>query len=189
MTLSQTIARGLLKCAGWRILGQKPQDAKYVFIVAPHTSNWDFIIGKLGAMALGIQLKIAIKASWFFPPMGWILKSLGAMPVDRKNAGGFLKQMIQAYKNKQTFVFTVTPEGTRSFVKYWKAGFYTIAMAAEVPIVLAKLDFGKKEVGVIARIQPCGDIEKDFETIMTHYQEVEARYPEKFNKDAKIRKK
>ncbi len=187
MRLSQKISKRLLSLMGWKLIGQKPKERKYVFVVAPHTSNWDFIIGKLGAVVLDIPVKIAIKKSWFFPPVGWLLKALGAIPVDRKQAGGLLKQVIGQYKTVDEYVFTVTPEGTRSFVKFWKAGFYKIAIEANVPIVLAALDFGKKEVGVGAVIYPCGDIQKDFATIMSFYNKAQARFPKNFNEHARIR--
>ncbi len=187
MALSQKIAGWILKSIGWKLVGKKPQEKKYVFIVAPHTSNWDFIIGKLAAIAMGIDLKIAIKDAWFFPPVGWLLKGLGAVPVNRKRAGGFLKQVISQYKNADEYMFTVTPEGTRSFVKFWKAGFYKIAIEAQVPIVLGILDFAKKEAGVGITIYPSGDIQKDFAIIMSQYKKTAAYYPQNFNEQARIR--
>lgn len=187
MSIKQKIAKALLASAGWKVSGLKPQEKKFVFVVAPHTSNWDFVVGKLGAVVLDIPLRIAIKKSWFFPPVGWILKGLGAVPVDRKNAGGLLKQLLHYYRKADSYAFTVTPEGTRSFVKYWKAGFYKIASEAEVPIILGKLDYANKEVGVGPTIYPSGDIAQDFEKIMDYFRPIGARYPEKFNTQARIR--
>ena len=153
---------------------------KCVICVAPHTSNWDFVIGMLFYRSIGGKLHVLMKKEWFFFPLGYILKSLGAVPVDRKKRTSVSDQMVEVFNSKTHFQLAISPEGTRSRNIQWKTGFYYIALNARVPITLAYLDYSKKEVGIKDIFYPTGDIKSDIEEIKNQYKDVRAKHPQKF---------
>lgn len=181
MTFTGKISATILKLMGWRVKGEKPDLKKFVLLAAPHTSNWDFPVGRLTNSMLDINLKVLMKKSWFFFPMGLIMRSLGAIPIDRTKSGTMIDHVIDLFNKNEEFVFAITPEGTRSYVEYWRTGFYYIALKAEVPIVCGYLDFDKKETGIGPIIFPTGNAEEDLEKIMSFYRTKAAKHPEKFN--------
>ena len=189
MSITGKISGAILRLAGWRVEGKKPKEKKYVILAAPHTSNWDFPLARLTNSQLKIKLKLLMKESWFFFPVNYILKYLGVVPIDRSKPGGLIDYVVDLFHTNEEFVFTIAPEGTRSYVEYWKTGFYTIAVKANVPILLAYVDYGKKIAGVGPLIYPSGDSTKDFEKIMEFYRTVEPRFPEKFNKNPQLGRK
>ncbi len=189
MSINKTIASSILKLWGWKVKGEKPKFKKYVFLAAPHTSNWDFPIGRLSTTVMGIDNKVLMKKSWFFFPLGYIFKWLGAMPIDRSKSGTVIDYILRLFEEKDEFVFAITPEGTRSYVESWKTGFYTIATRANVPVVLGYLDFAKKETGVGPTIYLTGDKKADFEKIMQFYRTIGAKHPEKFNHNPSLGRK
>jgi len=181
MTFTGRISAFILWLMGWRVNGEKPKHKKFVFLAAPHTSNWDFPIGRLSNSKLNINLKVLMKKSWFFFPMGLIMRSLGAIPIDRSKSGTVMDYVVDLFQKNEEFVFAITPEGTRSYVDYWKTGFYYIALKANVPIVCGYLDYGKKETGIGPSIHPTGNAEEDFEKIMSFYRTITAKHPDHFN--------
>ena len=189
MSTSGKISKLILKLAGWNVKGERPKEKKFVFLAAPHTSNWDFPLGRLTNSYLEVDLKVLMKKSWFVFPFGVILRKLGAIPIDRSKSGTVIDYIVDIFNENEDFVFAITPEGTRSYVEYWKTGFYTIAQKANVPIVCGYLDYKKKETGVGPIIYPSGDVEKDFEKIMSFYRTINARFPEKFNLNPSFGKK
>jgi len=182
MSITGKISGAILNLAGWKIKGEKPIEKKYVILAAPHTSNWDFPLARLTNSQLKIKLKLLMKESWFFFPLNYILKYLGVVPIDRSKQGGLIDHVVYLFENSEEFVFTIAPEGTRSYVEYWKTGFYNIALKAKVPILLAYIDYGKKVAGIGPMIYPSGDSIVDFEKIMEFYRTVQPRFPQKFNK-------
>ncbi|MFN8283135.1 MAG: 1-acyl-sn-glycerol-3-phosphate acyltransferase [Chitinophagales bacterium] len=172
------ISRILLIGKGWiyNVDLIKPID-KCVLIVAPHTSAWDMAIGK-AIFTLGkIPAKIAVKKEAFFWPLNWLLRYLGAIPIDRTPKDGskerisLVDAMANSIKKEKRICMVITPEGSRGKRKQWKTGFYYIAVKANVPIALAHLDFDIKE-GVVGKIlYPTGDIDKDMREIMDYYKD------------------
>ena len=180
--MGKIIAKLILKLFGWRTQNQKPAEIKkFVAMMAPHTSNWDFVIGWLGYKSLGFSSKYLIKKEAFFFPMGGLLKSLGAIPVDRKASNSIVVQVGEQFLKRNEFILTVTPEGTRSLNKNWKRGYYYIAEHAKVPIVLCFLDYKKKLGGIGSVFYPTGNYEADLKEIEKFYENINAKYPEKFN--------
>ena len=170
----------LLKLFGWNYeLPVKIPD-KSVICVAPHTSNWDFIIGMIFYQSVGGRPCVLMKKEWFFFPLDSLLKSIGAVPVDRKKRTSVSEQMVEIFHSRNHFQLAIAPEGTRSKTDQWKTGFYYIALSAGVPITLAYIDYAKKEVGVIEIFQPTGDVEGDIEKIKNQYKDVRAKHPKKF---------
>ena len=171
----------ILKIFGWKVVGFFPKEVnKAVVIAAPHTSNWDFIVGLMAYKALGISAKYLMKKEMFFFPLGGLLRSIGAIPVDRRPGNNVVEEIVKDMGNSKEFILTITPEGTRSRVAKWKDGFYRICKQAEVPLFLAKIDFRNKEVGLLEEFVLSNDYDKDLKEIQKKYRSVEAKYPEKF---------
>ncbi len=155
---------------GWKIEGDVPQDIKkYIIVVAPHTSNWDFIIGVLVRGIMGFKSKYLGKKSLFKPPYGWLFRIMGGYPVDRSKKTNLVDQVVDIYDNHEEFVVAIAPEGTRKDVKEWKTGFYYIAHKAEIPIVPCVIDWKRKLVQFYSPFWPTGDIEKDMPLIREVY--------------------
>ena len=171
----------ILKLFGWnyKLLVDIPD--KSVICVAPHTSNWDFIIGILFYKSIiGGKPHVLMKKEWFFFPFNYLFKSLGAVPVDRKKRNSFSHQMVDVFNSESRFHLVIAPEGTRKRNTQWKTGFYYIALNAGVPITLAYIDYSKKEIGVKKIFYPCGDLKNDIEEIKNYYKDVHAKHPKKF---------
>lgn len=149
-----------------------------VIIFAPHTSNWDFIIGRMVLSFLGIKPKLLVKSGLFFPPLGWILRSVGAIPVDRSKKNNLTDYTTSLFNEKNSLHIIFTPEGTRSKNDNWKKGFYYTALKANVPIYIAYADYKKKNAGIFEKFSPTGDYEKDLIYIKSMYYNVKGKYPE-----------
>lgn len=165
---------------GWKIKGEIPRDLKqYVMIVAPHTSNWDFMIGLAARSILRIDTKYVGKKELFRFPFGWLFRKLGGYPVDRSRNTNFVDATAELFREHEEFSICITPEGTRSYAPKWKTGFYYIAAKAGIPILMVGFDYSTKSVIVGPHFKPGGDLEKDFEYIRSFYRGVKGKYPEK----------
>lgn len=180
--MSRLFSRFILWLMGWKIYGNSTEEMRRsVIIQAPHTSNMDFVIGRLGFSSKGIAVSFLIKKEAFFFPLGCILKAMGGIPVDRSRSSNLVNQIAALFREKQNLSIVITPEGTRKLNPNWKKGFYFIARQAEVPIVLGYLDYKKKEGGLGPVFYPTGDYEKDLAAIQEFYRDKTARFPENFN--------
>ena len=164
---------------GWKIDANAPEGIKKaVIVVGPHTSNWDFIIGKIAFMQYGIQGRFLIKKELFFFPFGYFLKKLGGIPVDRKKNNRFTEQAVEFFESNDTMFMVFTPEGTRKYNPNWKKGFYYIAQKANVPIYIAYIDFATKTGGFHSLFQPTGDIDADIKAIKEVLGQYKGKFPE-----------
>ncbi|MDR3339836.1 MAG: 1-acyl-sn-glycerol-3-phosphate acyltransferase [Candidatus Symbiothrix sp.] len=154
--------------------------SKCVICVAPHTSNWDFLIGMIFYKSVIGSPHFFMKKDWFFFPLGYLLKSLGGISVNRKKKSFLSEQMVEWFDSEEKFHLAIAPEGTRKKNAHWKSGFYYIALSAHVPITLAYMDYTKKEIGVFDNIYPTGDVKKDMEEIKRYYTHVKGRHPKDF---------
>lgn len=171
----------LYKVMGWKkeVTVEHPQ--KYVICLAPHTSNWDFVIGQLYCRAEGVSSNYLMKKEWFFWPLGSLFRKTGGIPVYRnRKIGGMTEILAETAKREKDFHLTITPEGTRGYNAEWKKGFYYIAAEAHIPILLYALDYKKKLIKCTKSICPKGDIEQELPVIKEYYRGVTAKYPEKF---------
>lgn len=167
---------------GWKSKLHVEIPKRCVICVAPHTSNWDFIIGKIFYSSLNGKMNFLMKKEWFFFPLGYLLKAMGGVPVERKNKKSSLtEQMIERFNSKDEFRLAISPEGTRRKNTQWKTGFYYIAWEAKVPISLVHIDYEKKEIGLSINFLPTGDIETDMKQIKNYYEGFKGKYPEKFS--------
>lgn len=174
------ISAFLLKSAGWKTIYSIEEPDKSIICVAPHTSNWDFIIGLLAYRSIKKRSGFLMKKSWFFFPMSLIFKALDGVPIDRSKKTSVTEQMVEMFNKKKKMALAITPEGTRKPVEKWKMGFYYIALNAGVPIQLAYIDYAKKEVGIKETLIPTGDVNEDLKKIYTYYKDVAAKKPENF---------
>jgi 1-acyl-sn-glycerol-3-phosphate acyltransferase len=170
----------LLKLAGWKIKLEVPPIAKCVIAVAPHTSNWDFIIGKMICSAAGYKVSFLMKKEWFFFPMNYILKAMGGIPVDRKRKTQMTDQMIRFFRHRNRLQLAITPEATRKRNPNWKKGFYYIALGAKVPIALAYLDYKNKSAGIPFYFYPTGNEVNDMSDIKAFYSQFTGKNPADF---------
>ena len=172
----------LFRVMGWKIVGELPsQPKKYIVIVAPHTSNWDFLIGVLVRGIAEVKVKFLGKKALFRAPYGWVFRVLGGYPVDRTKKTKLVDQVVDIFNSKEEFRITITPEGTRKKVKEWKSGFYYIALMAKVPIIRSVFDWGKKEVRFVPPFFPTGNYEKDIVEIKSVYLGVRGKQGELFD--------
>lgn len=171
----------LLKLFGWKVEITVPDVPKCIICVAPHTSNWDFVVGKLAYSSVGRTAGFLMKAGWFFWPLGAFFRAIGGIPVEPRRDGVSLTQVVVGkFRKSERMQLAITPEGTRSLQPNWHTGFLHIALEANVPILLAVLDFGKKEVRVTDEFIPSGDIERDLRAVKDYYRDATAKYPTKF---------
>jgi 1-acyl-sn-glycerol-3-phosphate acyltransferase len=168
-----------LKLFGWRVVGRLPDDKKYILLVAPHTSNWDFPVGLFARFSMGVRINFLAKKQLFFFPLGLFLKSVGGVPVDRTKKDNKVDKVVHLFNSRDRFVLAITPEGTRSAVTRWKEGFYHIACKAKVPLALVALDYASKEIRIQEAFWPCGNLEKDLSQILDYYRTIKGRYPKK----------
>lgn len=178
--LLERIALPLLKWRGWTHHVDAPSEKKYVLIVAPHTSNWDFLLMFPVGLLLKRRVRFMIKHSVFVGPVGSVLRWLGGIAVERSSRHNFVQQMVDEFAQAEEMVLIITPEGTRSPVPEWKRGFYHIAHEAGVPIVRCFLDTGRRRAGIWAPFYPTGQVEADLKKLRADYDQVIPRYPEKF---------
>ena len=171
----------VLRILGWKIVGDLPTgEKKCVVIMAPHTSNVDFVFGWLGYSSLGINSHFLIKKEafkWYSTPL---LRAMGGIPVNRGRSSTLVFQLTEEFEKRETLVLTITPEGTRKPNKHWKKGYYTIAQQSHVPLVMGFLDYKNKIGGFGPSFYPSDDYEADLDKIRAFYKTKTARYPQNF---------
>ncbi len=169
----------IAKLFGWKIDPHTPDGVKKaVLVMGPHTSNWDFVIGKIAFMKYRMQGKFLIKKELFFPPFGWLLKWMGGIPVNRKANNNFTDQAVAYFENNETMFMVFTPEGTRKYNPNWKKGFYYIALKAKVPLYIAYIDYKNKRGGFHSLFEPTGNADEDIKKIKAVLCQFEGRFPE-----------
>ena len=179
-TALRHLSLAILKLTGWRVEGSMPPNhPKCVVIAAPHTSNWDLPNTLMAGFALRMNLYWMGKSSIFNPPFGALMRWLGGIAVNREQSTNLVAASIEAIRSAQGAVqLVVPPEGTRSKVRYWKTGFYYIALGAGVPIVLSYMDYSRKVSGIGPVFHPTGDIGRDMETIKAFYAPFKGKNPD-----------
>ena len=165
---------------GWRIEGNFPTTSRFVVIVAPHTSNWDFVVGILTYFALSLDANWMAKHTALRGPWGPLGRYLGAVPVDRSQAGNVVQSSNAEFAKRAKMMLVIAPEGTRSAVEGWKKGYHHIALAAGVPIVPVALDFGHRRVLIGEPLSPCRDYEADYTRLKSFFSADMARHPANF---------
>jgi len=174
-----------LRLAGWKLQGQMPANTpKSVLIAAPHTSNWDLPYTLMVAFALRLNVSWMGKAGIFRWPFGGVMRWLGGIAVDRDKSTNLVAVSAAQLREAQgQMQLIVPPEGTRGRTRHWKTGFYYIAQQAQVPIVLAFLDYERRVGGLGPIFQPTGDIERDMAEIKRFYAPIKGRRADSFSVD------
>ena len=157
--LTRAFGRAILRLGGWRIEGEFPDLARFVIIVAPHSSAWDAVWGIAGMLAMGVRITFMAKAEAFRGPLGWLLRGIGGVPVDREKAHGAVEQASARLRAATSTWFLLAPEGTRRRVERWKSGFWHIARSAQVPVMLAAFHYPEKTMilGPLMTLGPDAD--------------------------------
>jgi 1-acyl-sn-glycerol-3-phosphate acyltransferase len=172
------------KLTGWKLVGTFPYDVKKaVCILAPHTSNYDFVIAVMSRALMGVKAKYLAKKELFDSTFGFLFYWSGGIPVDRKNHHHLTEQIINSSTKHGNFYIAITPEGTRKRVTKWKTGFYNIAVAANIPIICFAIDYKTKEFRIGPVFYPAGDYKKDLEFFKELYSKATPRHPENWSAD------
>lgn len=167
---------------GWKVTNIIPEIPKCVIAIAPHTSNFDFIMGKLAYSSIGRTAHFLIKKSWFVFPLNIFFSSIGGIPVNRDRNTSITEKLAAEFKKRDKFQLAITPEGTRKRVKEWKRGFYFISLKAQVPIVLVGMDYGMKTLSFLDVFYPTGNVEADMTIIKSKFVGIQGKHPEQFSK-------
>jgi 1-acyl-sn-glycerol-3-phosphate acyltransferase len=184
------ICSGIFKLTGWKKDDNlPPQIKKCIIIAAPHTSNWDFWYCMATFKMYSLRIRFTVKQEWMRFPFNLLMKPLGAIGIDRTPRGpqnerpGFVAIMTELFNANEELIIVITPEGTRSRNDKWKTGFYHVAKAANVPILLGYVDYKKKVAG-IGQTLYVSDYDYDMKKIMAFYKNIHPKFPEKFALDA-----
>lgn len=169
-----------LRIGGWKLQGDWPGLDKAVLVAAPHTSNWDGINMLATAGCYRIKLRWMGKKSLTTGPFGLLVKWLGCVPIDRSSSNDVVAQMRKAFAQETRLVLAIPPEGSRALSPIWKRGYYHIAHGADVPLVLAVLDYGARTVTLSGVLETSGDYDADFAWIRTHYEKARGKFPDRF---------
>jgi 1-acyl-sn-glycerol-3-phosphate acyltransferase len=154
---------------GWRLVGEFPRVPKLVFIAAPHSSWWDGVWGLLFKAAIGLDASFMAKKELFFWPLGWLLRRMGGIPIERSAAHGVVPQMVERFQRRERLWLGIAAEGTRKKVKKWKSGFWHIAREAGVPIMLIYFHYPEKTIGIGPLIETTPNLEADMARIRAFY--------------------
>lgn len=173
-----SLSRGILKLFGWHVTDHRPADmGSAIYLVVPHTSNWDFFVGLLARSSQRIKANYLAKKSLFDSPLGFFYRGLGGYPVDRTKSTNITDQIVEYFNTVPDFSIAITPEGTRSKVDAWKTGFWRIAHKAKVPLILTSFDYSKKEVTLSAPYYVGDDMEKDIAELMEYFKPFVGKNP------------
>jgi len=172
----------LLRLWGWKTVNGVMPDKKAIIIGVPHTSAWDFVVAYLYYTSVGGTVNIVIKREFFFWPLGYLLKKMGAIPIDRSKGVSVVKQIISEMNSREFMHLAITPEGTRHRNKKWKAGFHTIAKATGAVVYLGFFDFGRKEIGWIETLELTDDADVDIRRMKAYYRSrgLVGKHPDQF---------
>ena len=174
----KTLVRLAMRSVGWQIVGEAPKEAKYVLIAAPHTSNWDLVLMLMCGVEYGVWPSWVGKHTIFKPPLGWLLRLLGGIPIDRRSRGNRVEQLAALFAGRERLVLAIPPEGSRSSHMHWKSGFYWVARTASVPVCLSYLDWGTRRAGLGPLLRPTGDLRADMDFVRGFYAGRTGRFPE-----------
>lgn len=168
------------RVSGYRLIGQPLPDGPGIVIGAPHTSNWDFFAVLAAMWTQGRPMRVLVKKSWFRPPVGWVLRAVGGIPVDRDNPAGVVEELTSRVRHGTgEGLLVMAPEGTRSRRTYWKSGFYRIALGANLPVTLASIDAGRREVEIGPTLRMTGDVHSDMDRIRAFYADKFGIHPDR----------
>lgn len=177
---AQRLGCWVLQRLGWQVRGALPDVPKLVAAVAPHTSNWDFIVAFAASLALGLKISFLGKHSIFVWPIRNFLLRFGGIPVERSQRHGIVPQLVATFAREPKLLLGIAPEGTRKKVTQWKSGFWQIAKQSGVPIQLIGLDFASKSIVFGPLLQPGDSFDEDYPLMRAFFEQMQPRTPENF---------
>ena len=178
--VSRAIGRGMMTLTGWTFEGTLPDEPKFVMIIAPHTSNWDFVVGLWAYFALGFRASFLGKHTIFKWPLGPFMRWLGGIPVERSVSRDRVSERVHVFQSSAKLILIIAPEGTRKFVPEWKTGFYHVANNAHVPIVPVAFDFANHVIRLFPKFVTTGDADRDIAALQDLYRGIKGKHPENF---------
>lgn len=164
------LATRILALLGWRVDYVPPPGPRGIIVVYPHTSNWDFPVGYLTRLVMGLPMSFVGKDTLFRWPVGGLLRRMGGIPANRRERTGLIGQLVEEFRRRDWMWLAIAPEGTRGHVSHWKSGFYRLALAADVPVGLAFIDYRTRTVGLREYLRLTGDPEADMARIRVAYE-------------------
>jgi 1-acyl-sn-glycerol-3-phosphate acyltransferase len=178
----QKMCKWMLRALGWKSNGALPAEPKIIIVGFPHTSGWDFIISWIFYVSLGGKANILIKKEFFFWPIGYFLKKMGGIPIDRSKGANVIRQVIRQFNEREYMHLAITPEGTRKRTTRWKAGFHTIARTVDIPVYMASFDWGRKEMTIWGKLQLTDDAQTDIRWLKDFAREkgIRGKHPDQF---------
>jgi 1-acyl-sn-glycerol-3-phosphate acyltransferase len=182
--ITRVVGKALMRISGWKFAGEVPDIPKIIIAVAPHTTNWDFVVGVMGMWSLDLKLSYIGKHTLFRGVFGRWLRSLGGIPVDRAAPHGVVAAVVAAFNAAPRMVFALAPEGSRARDKGFKKGFLHIANSAGVPILLAYFDFPNRTIGFGPLINPSGNVEHDMKTVLDFYRPIRGKYVKDWQRES-----
>jgi 1-acyl-sn-glycerol-3-phosphate acyltransferase len=174
--LTRAIGRSMMRVSGWHVVGTLPDVPKVIVSVAPHSSNWDFVVGVMVLLSLDVKISFLGKHTLFTGAFGRFMRAIGGIPVDRAKPHGVVGDTVVALRAADRIVFALSPEGTRQLDKGFKTGFLHMAHGADVPICLAYFDFANKAVGFGPLMRASGDVNADMQKVLEYYRPIKGRY-------------
>lgn len=173
-----------LRLAGWRVTGIRPAAPRFLMIVAPHTSNWDFPVGLACGYGAGILSRwpygFFVKATLFRGPLARVLHALGGIPIDRSAPQDAVRRSVETLARRERYILVITPEGTRRRTDRWRTGFYHIARSAGVPVIPVSFDYRLRECRLGPAVELTGGTDTDLQLFRRFYAGVTARHPQRF---------
>ncbi|MCO5273710.1 MAG: 1-acyl-sn-glycerol-3-phosphate acyltransferase [Flavobacteriales bacterium] len=174
-----SISRAVLKIIGWKVVDHRPPEVgSVIYLVVPHTSNWDFFLGLFVRSAIKLKANYLAKKSLFDSPLGWWFRWLGGYPVDRSKHSNITDQIIAYFNTVPGFAVAITPEGTRAKVEKWKTGFWHIARKANVPLILTSFDYSRKTVTFSEPFHASDDLKHDLATLTEYFKPFVGKNPQ-----------
>lgn len=179
--LTRTLAVAAMRLLGWKFSGERfPDIKKFVIIVAPHTSNWDFPLGVLAMYALGMRGTFLGKDTLFRFPLGILMRWLGGIPVNRSNKQDVVTQTAALVHARDRVIVVLSPEGTRRATERWRSGFWWIAHTARIPVLPVAIDFSRREFHIYPPFDTTGDADRDIAELRTRFRADMALDPRKY---------
>lgn len=171
------LGKSLFRRMGWQLQGEFPEDRQLIIVVAPHTSNWDFVVGMSVLWGMDLRCRWLGKDSLFRPPCGWLMRRMGGTAVNRENPGSIAADLAQEINQSGGLALVITPEGTRGRVEKWKTGFLRIARASNSRILLAALDFEKKTAYLGDVVSPAEDEAAQIAELKAYFSQFHPKNP------------
>lgn len=181
----KAVCKWLFRLSGWKSDRVVAPHKKCIIIGVPHTSALDFVLVWIYYTSLGGKMNFLIKKEFFFWPVGYFVRKMGGISIDRSKGANVIRQSIQLFSEREHLQLAITPEGTRKRTTKWKAGFHTIARQANVPVYLTSFDWGRKKMTIWGTFELTDDYKADIKRMKDFYREkgIQGRFPEQFSTD------